>query len=241
MSEEKALYVPLNSPVAMMEKALSAGAGLEQLEKMMVLQAQWEEREAKKAYVVAMAKFKANPPDIEKDRRVSYTTKNSGKTEYNHATLANVTQKINSALSEYGLSAAWTTKQDNGLIAVTCTITHEMGHSESTSLSAKPDETGGKNSIQAIGSTVSYLERYTILALTGLATREQDDDGRSAGKQPEYVTDKQLSQIIDLINSKGVDEDAFHKYMGVSSSEEILGKDFGKALTALTKAKGTSK
>ena len=37
--------------------------------------------------------------------------------------------------------------------------------------------TGSKNAIQAIGSTVSYLCRYTLLCVTGLATSDPDDDG----------------------------------------------------------------
>ena len=43
------------------------------------------------------------------------------------------------------------------------------------------DTSGGKNNIQAMGSAVSYLERYTLLAITGLSTKEMDDDGRGAG------------------------------------------------------------
>ena len=99
---------------------------------------------------------------------------------------------INEALSEHGLSAAWETAQNNGSVTVTCKITHIMGHSESTSLTAAPDNTGSKNPIQAIGSTVTYLQRYTLLALTGLATYEQDDDG---GK-PEQPTPMENSMKI---------------------------------------------
>jgi len=40
---------------------------------------------------------------------------------------------------------------------------------------------GNKNPIQAIASTVSYLERYTLLAITGLTTKDMDDDGKNAG------------------------------------------------------------
>jgi hypothetical protein len=54
-----------------------------------------------------------------------------------------------------------------------------MGHSEEGAvLEGAPDTSGSKNSIQAVGSTVSYLERYTLLAATGLAAKDQDDDGR---------------------------------------------------------------
>ena len=87
-----------------------------------------KKNEARKAYHVAMTAFKANPPQIDKDAHVSYST-SKGRTDYKHATLANVTNKINAALSEHGLSAAWQTEQDEKGIAVTCKITHVLGHS----------------------------------------------------------------------------------------------------------------
>ena len=148
-------------------------AGLKEL---LAVQIAWEANEAKKAYVVAMAAFKADPPKIIKD-------KDNAQYNSQYASLANVTESINSSLSKQGLSASWLTGQkENGWPEVTCTITHVQGHSESTSLSAPPDESGKKNPIQRIISTVSYLQRATLLALTGLATYEQDDDGNAAGK-----------------------------------------------------------
>jgi hypothetical protein len=53
-------------------------------------------------------------------------------------------------------------------------------------MKAPPDDSGKKNPIQQIASTVSYLERYTLFAITGLAPQE-DDDGAGANKQPAKV------------------------------------------------------
>ncbi len=79
------------------------------------------------------------------------------------------------------MSHGWSVDQHNGEVTVTCTLTHERGHRESVSITAPPDDSGKKNAIQRIGSTVTYLERYTLLAITGLAAHEQEDDGDSAG------------------------------------------------------------
>ncbi len=166
------------SPMAMAQAFLTAGGDLDTLKEMMSLQREHDAYQAKKAYHKAMAAFKKNPPVIGKDKHVAYKT-----TRYSHASLGNVTKQINMALGEHGLSAAWPLEQSNNGIKVTCVITHEMGHSESTSLTAGADSTGTKNGIQAMGSTISYLQRYTILALTGLATEDQDDDGAGAGDQ----------------------------------------------------------
>lgn len=188
------------------ESPLAAAASLVQvdgkmdvaaLDKLLAMQERWDATQAKKAYVVAMAAFKAKPPEILKDKTVSYK-----EVKYTHSSLHNVTFCINKALSEHGLTASWVTSQDNGLVKVICKITHVLGHSEETCLSAAPDTTGSKNPIQAIGSTVTYLQRYTLLALTGLATHDQDDDGAGAADKKDNLPAKPNeaeSKVLDII------------------------------------------
>lgn len=209
--------------------AVEKGAGVEELKAIMELQERYDANEARKAYHIAMAAFKADPPKITKDATVSYN-----QTSYKHATLANVTDKINAALSEHGLSATWQTDQPDGKIKVTCKITHILGHCETTSLEAGADDSGKKNKIQAIGSTVTYLERYTLLSLTGLATQEQDDDG--VGSEAEYITEAQLVTINEYFDSFKADKvyiDKFKKYMKVEDIGKILASDYNKAIVAL--------
>ncbi len=227
-TEGKALVA--SSPTAILQLAIGKDYPPEFLSKMMDLQERFERNEARKAYVVAMAAFKASPPEIEKDKKVSYKA-GAGTTEYHHASLANVTRKINDGLSKHGLSASWTTKQDNGHVTVTCKITHCMGHSEETSLTASPDTSGSKNAIQAIGSTISYLERYTVLALTGLATSDMDDDGQTT--EIEYLSQDQQTEITDLMLETDANEKKFLEYLGAESLEKIPASQYKKALTAL--------
>jgi len=186
-----------DSPLMTAASLVAADGNMDvvKLKELLDVQERWEAIEAKKAYVQAMSDFKANPPEILKDKNVHYQT-SKGATNYKHATLHNVTTKINAELSKHGLTASWLTSQENGSIKVTCKITHIMGHSEETCLSAPPDATGSKNVIQAIGSTVTYLERYTLLALTGLATYDQDDDGNAVDKPKETPKDIQ-NEIVE--------------------------------------------
>ena len=237
MSEEQKPYevaVRETTPATLLNLAINQGADLDRLEKLMMLQTLWEANQARKAFTVAMSDFKKNPPEIEKDSHVEYRT-DKGLTKYNHASLGNVTTKINSALGQHGLSAAWTTEQSEKGVTVTCKITHVLGHFETTSLTAALDTSGGKNAIQALGSTISYLERYSLLALTGLATHEMDDDAQGV---IEYIDEKQLSTILDFINFKSVDQVKFLKYMGCETLETIPAVDFNKAVASLKAAKG---
>ena len=174
------------TPADLVRYAIDSGADLDRLEKLMSMQVQWEERQARQAYVAAMAEFKASPLTIMKDKHVSFGT-GSGTTAYDHATIGNVTTVICAALAKCGFSHRWDVDQRDGdQIQVTCVITHALGHSESTTLRAGADKSGGKNTIQSMASTVTYLQRYTLLAATGMATSDQpDDDGRQP-PEPEF-------------------------------------------------------
>ena len=231
VTQNKEVTVHQETPADMIRFAIEKGADLDKLEKLMNLKREWDKDEAKKAYNVAMTAFKQNPPKIFKDKAVSF-----GQTKYNHATLGNVAETISTELSKHGLSASWTTKQ-NGAVEVTCRITHIMGHSEETILSAEADKSGSKNSIQAIGSTITYLERYTLLALTGLATYEQDDDGRAS---EEVITNKQLNDLRDMLIAKGIEkkEGKLLAILKVESLESLPAKDYEKAVKTIEAAKG---
>lgn len=220
--------VEVKTPAELISEAVKGGADLEKLKGLLELQERWEANQARKAYHEAMAKFKADPPKIEKDKSVSF---GSGKAAYKHATLGNVTEKITKALSKFGLSASWRTKQ-NGHTEVTCRITHILGHFEETALAAPSDTSGSKNAIQAIGSTITYLERYTLLALTGLATFDQDDDGWVAAGDT-AIDETQKSNIVDMLVHTQTDEAKFLKYMGAESIEAIKKSQYDKAITAL--------
>jgi len=131
----------------------------------------WEKEEARKEFVSAMTAFKANPPEVVKNMMVNY-----GTTRYKHASLDQASSVIGGALAEHGISHRWSVDQDGGKIAVKCVLTHARGHSETVSMQAPADQSGSKNAIQAIGSAVTYLQRYTLLAAAGIAVSNKDDD-----------------------------------------------------------------
>lgn len=176
------------TPADIVLYAMQKGADIAQIEKFMDLQMKWEADQARKAFVSDMAEFKKNPPEIVKDKQVAFTG-----TSYMHATLGNVTEAIVAGLAAHGFSHRWDTDQSGGQITVTCILTHKLGHSERTALSGAKDDSGKKNQIQQMASTITYLQRYTLLAATGVATKEQgDDDGRGSEVQQEPTKAKPI-------------------------------------------------
>lgn len=168
-----AITAPEQSTLAL---AIQNGMPPETISKLMDLQERWEANQARKQYVAAMAAFKLECPAVlGKDHRVDFVNKTGGRTKYSHATIGAIVEKITPALSKNGLSISWETKQDGARVTVTCHVTHAGGHRESTPLTGPNDESGSKNPIQSIGSSVTYLQRYTMVCALGLATADQDD------------------------------------------------------------------
>ncbi len=199
------------TPADLVALAISTGADLDRVERLMEMKLAWEREEARKAFDDDMARAKLSPPTIVKEKHVNYKVKSTGQVvDYWHASIGNVVEAVVAWLAEHGFSHRWVTDQNGNKIRVTCVIKHRLGHTESTTLEAHHDESGGKNSIQAMVSAKSYLERHTLTAATGLATKDQeDDDGRAAGIKGEVVAEviaqDMLTKLLADLNKTDTD------------------------------------
>ncbi len=169
---------PNATPMQMLAIMTQRGVSMADLKDLVALAKDWEAGQARRAFVEAMAAFKAEPHEILKTKYVNI----EGGAKFWHATLADVVDGVVASLAKFGLSHKWITEQkDANSIKVTCVITHKLGHSESTEMLGAPDSSGKKNAIQQVGSTVTFLQRYTLMSLCGLAAKDMDDDAKAAG------------------------------------------------------------
>jgi len=167
------------SPIQVVKELTAAGVSMEDLKQMLALQKEYEANEARKAFHLALSDFKSEDILIVKDKTVSFEIQGGGTTSYDHASLGNIVKIAVPFMSKHGLSHRWEIEQKDARVFVTCILTHRLGHSEKVTLDASPDSSGKKNAIQQVSSTITYLERYTFLAITGLAVEDMnDDDGR---------------------------------------------------------------
>ncbi len=218
---------PAPTPAHLLASAFERGADMQTLERLIALQERMEANEARKEFTRAMARFKANPPEILKDlRNVQYDSM--------YSSLAEITNKVSPALSLQGLSARWSLSQE-GRISVSCIVTHEGGHSESVSLNGPPDDSGKKNPLQQIKSTVTYLESATLLAVLGLAAKGVGDDDGNDSEPIEIISSNQLAalnkKIDGVTNEKN--RDAYIKklldFLKVDALENIPATSLQKA------------
>lgn len=224
------------TPMDMLERAVSSNAGVEVISKLMDLQDRWQAGQARRAFDEAMAAAKSEIPVIMKNREVDFTS-SKGRTNYRHEDLAEIARTVDPILTRHGLSYRFrTTSQPSEPVSVTCVVSHRQGHSEENTLTAGRDDSGNKNSIQAIGSTITYLQRYTLKAALGLAA-SNDDDGVTAEK-PAFISEAQLKSIIALADEVGADKERFCKYLKIGSLAEVLITDFDHAVKLLEAKRG---
>lgn len=221
------MTLPAMTPMTMLDRAVAQGASIEVLTKLMDLQDRWEKNNARKAFDAAISAAKAEIKIVGKNR--------TGHNSKRYADFAAYAAQIDPIISKHGLSYRFRSSQ-NGTINVTCILSHRDGHSEENTLSGPADATGNKNAIQAIGSTLTYLQRYTLVQALGLAASE-DDDGVSAAIGADGLTGEQLTILRSAIVEVGIDIAKVTGYAKVSKLEEIPQRHFEKVLKAVEQYK----
>lgn len=169
--------VTANPWVGIIQQSLSSGADVASIEKFIELQREEEDRQAERAFNLALSQLQSGMPQISKSGVAKFKTK-TGEMSYNFDSLNDICNALRPLLFEAGLSYSFTQAQEGNQISVKCTIKHKSGHQVSNVLTAPADTTGNKNNIQQIASTVSYLQRYTLKAAFGIAS--VDDDGAAS-------------------------------------------------------------
>lgn len=159
---------------AFMLTLMERGLNFDQIERAMDLRDRMDAKEQLQQFNEAFAAFKAEAIRIVKSRKVTDGPLR-GKA---YAELFSVVDAVTPALSKFGLSTSWKrTRDEKDWIEVTCTLKHVGGHSETVSMGGPPDAGGAKNAMQARQSTETYLERYTLKSILGVAEGGDDDDG----------------------------------------------------------------
>ena len=119
--------------LTLVERAMDRGATLEQMRVIVALQERMEANEARKAFVKAKAGFKAENVVVRKDRE-------NKQYDSRYTSIGAYVDTVAPVLAKHGLSADWKTHQTPGFVEVTCILSHDMGHSDSTSVTLPLDE-----------------------------------------------------------------------------------------------------
>jgi hypothetical protein len=124
------------------------------------------------ALAAAMAKAQAAIEDPTKNKKAD-----AGPKTYRYADLPTVLDVVRPALSANNLAVMQFPCEFEGVPAVTTLLAHTSGEWIETLACLRP----GKMDPQGIGSALTYMRRYSLLSLCGIAA-DDDDEGAAASR-----------------------------------------------------------
>lgn len=226
------------STFTMIDRALASNVSPDILEKLFALHERVEASNARKAFDEAMSAAKAEIPVIAKNRVVDFTGKTGIRTHYRHEDLGEIARTVDPILAKHGLSYRFRTTSAIGEpISVTCIVSHRAGHSEENTLVGPRDESGNKNPLQQVGSTIAFLQRYTLKAALGLAAAHDDDGRSSSGDDHGSITEEQASTIRALCAETDTDIPKFCELMKVEAIPELPASEYKRVIDSLNAKK----
>ena len=96
-----------------------------------------------------------------------------------YASLESVIDAYREPFSKHGLAVSQWPSHQGDAVKVETILMHESGEWLSDSITAPFDAGTGRSSVQAVGSAITYLRRYSLMALVGIAP--EDDDAEATG------------------------------------------------------------
>lgn len=200
------------SDLAFIERmALNPAIDPEKLERLIAMQKDMAASRAKLAFKQAMIAMRPDLPRIEKRGKTD-------KAEYGK--WEDIQDAIDPVLTKHGFDLTFKTANGADSVTVTAVLSHAEGHEDSTDLTLPHDKGPGRNSVQAVGSTVSYGKRYTATAILNLRIGGEDDDGKAAGIG-DVISDAQFDALSKLMDQHGADLRKFCTYFHIDKLADL--------------------
>lgn len=199
--------------------------------------------QAKREFDLAFAELSATLPRITKKGEVKYPENKNQPNgpmvkAFNYAKFEDILELVQPLLNLHRFQIAFDTEpHSDGKITVIGFLRHAAGHEISAKFGPLMlDTSGGKNNIQAVGSTFSYGKRYCLTALLNLVFEGEDDDGVRGGTI--MIDAASVKTLSDMIMATSDDEkpiklDGFLKFMQVETLADIQVVDYPKAQNML--------
>lgn len=212
---------------------------IDKMERLLAAQDKIKADEAKQAYIAAMMKFHESAPSIVKTKQIYGKENNKGVRPalYKVADFDYTIKIVRPALLAVNIIATWSTEAGSnpGWVSVTCILSHKDGHSERSTLEGPPDASGGKNPIQGVGSSDSYLRRYTLMSAAGLVAEGEDTDGLPEAREQTYITDAEAEELKVMMKKHNVTESDFLKLTKMEKVTDLLERDYRRAEELIVK------
>lgn len=238
MPENQIIEMPVNTParvqecdpmLQMIERiATNPDADIAKMRELLNMRREHEDRAREVEFNRDLALMQPEFPPI--------PSRGKGHNNATHALKSDMIELTKPAMLKYGFSLGFTNTQANGMITTRATLRHRSGHSIFTELTLKDDVSGSKNVVQAVGSSQSYGERYTMKAILNLAITDDKTDDNGVAND-ELATDAQRTAIATLYAKLNQDaKDKFDEMEG--GIAEIKKRNFNTVIARLNKTLG---
>ncbi len=181
------------------------------IERLMAMQERYDALEAERVFRDARAGLLDDlPPVVAKNKSVRFAG-----THYTYADLPQIIRSVMSALKKHGFSISWTNEQQGRDEIVTCHLSHRGGHEAQNTRRGSVEPRKGQSGVQSSQSTVTYLQRQSLLALLGIVT----DDMPDADEQP---VDERLD-TVDVAANLNMQSRLRRNGLSINDAEEHVG------------------
>lgn len=230
------------SPSQLIMAALDRGIPPESMVVLVGLQERMEDRNARKEFARALAKFKAECPVITKSKHVAIEGRSSS-FGFDYAPLEEALPIMEPFLEANGFTVKWDRTVDGkGMLTSVCTLRHVGGHSDSSSFTLPTESSNPGMSVQhKYSGAATFADRKSLFAVLGIVAEKE---GAAAAREvdPTPVNDDQLLDLEERMAARLKGKPAvkaaewrnkFLAHFGVETLAKLRAVDYQAALEAL--------
>ena len=164
---------PTNFLDVIKQVALDPNVDVQKMHGLLDIQERMMNKQAEMNFTAALTALQSELPRITQDAEIRHNNKLIAR----YAKYETIDTAIRPLLIQNGFSLRYNTRKDGDKVIVTATLSHKDGHSITDEIPLSIDASGAKNSVQGVGSTISYGKRYLVGMLLNLVFEGEDDGG----------------------------------------------------------------
>ena len=135
-----------------------------------------------------------------------------------YADLPQILEVCRPLLSKHGLSVMQFPGNNNGKMTVETILTHKSGEWVSGIYEMDMIEQKGTNAAQAAGIVITYMRRYALTALMGIAAQDDTDANINSNKK---LTGTEVDLLLKACNNNKDKIEGIMKWANVSNVNEL--------------------
>ena len=173
-----------------------------------------------KALNAALAAAQGEFVPIPREKTVKVETRTGGTYEFSYAPLDAILTAVRPALAKNGLSVTQRLEDVGGRPG----LRTELRHADGGVLGASFPLATVPESPQQLGSLLTYLRRYALVALLGVATEDDDDGNTASGNtvkpKVKVISKAQRGRLFAIADEKHVPEAEVRRIVKEVTGEE---------------------